>query len=406
MAYEPNEWEDGLNLAPAEKLNRLEQGVAEAHRLAATYGQSGSGTLPWLVVASNEAPDSVKATADYVCDGNNDHEEINAAICRATTFHSRNDKSPSDSENWGKVLLTAGRFDMPGSMECRTAVEVEGCGDLTELNARNNNGTGLIKLAEPSAHLIKLSNMFLYGNWARGGSCNGIDFDMSNSGDTHGWPSAHPDSYNTFDNLYIRGFMSKDRHGMNLHAASTANNRGNYIERVRIRDTSADNLRINTSSDNTISKCALGGAAGAGLRVESGNTKVYGVKTFYCDGYGFYIASGRHSMVGLEAQDNAVGFYLGAADASYSGLVADTSRDDGIIIASGGMSLSGFSINRRGAARYATQSNGLRFTGAHKDVMLMGRVRPTGITNPIVGRPGANSWMRVGDGSQVVAVGA
>lgn len=248
--------------------------------------------------------------------------------------------------------------------------------------------------------------MFLYGNWTKGGTCNGIDIDMTDSGDTKGWPNANPDAYNTFSDLYIRGFMSQTRHGINLHAKTTANNRGTWLSRIRIRDTSGDGILFNASSDNTIEMCTVGGAAGVGYRITSGNTKLHGSKAFYCDDAGFYVGSGRHSMSGLESQDNATGYYLAASDASYAGLVADTCRDDGIVVAAGNQSISGFSINRRGAARYPTQNNGLRFTGAHKNLMLMGRVNPTGITNPVVGAPGEGSWMRVSDGSGVVAVGA
>jgi hypothetical protein len=81
MSYSPTLW---VNDAPpaidADKLNKIEQGIAAAHLLAA----SRSGTSQYLTVGSSELPADVKDQCDYVCDGVDDQLEVNAALARAS----------------------------------------------------------------------------------------------------------------------------------------------------------------------------------------------------------------------------------------------------------------------------------------------------------------------------------
>jgi len=374
-------------------------------------GAGATGPSPLGVqVLSNDAPTEWKTAASgdpytFICDGTNDEVQINAAVDLAAPLNSRNSGMPAGAKQIGAVILSGGRFNIAAPIRMRTAVHLTGAGWATELRSVGNNSSGMITLAAASDHLVQVSNLYMNGNYSAGGTCNGIDFDMTASGSTGDYPSASPDSYHHIRDLFIDAFKAGTRHGIYLHSSSTSNNRGNIITNIQMRNISGDGISLEASSDSFISQCHIGTVEGNGVNIVTGNTKITGVKTFYCDTNGFYIASGRHAISNCESQDNAVGFYLAASDATYTGLVADTSLTDGIVIASSKQVVQGVSVFLRGSARYATQANGIRFTGAHADTTLTGRVGPSSVTTPISGSAGSRSFVRVSDGTTLVSAG-
>jgi len=71
----------------------------------------GSGTADYFVAAS-DSPDRVKIKADYVCDGIDDHVEIQAAI----------DALP---DTGGRVMLSSGQFNIGSAIELHREVATE-----------------------------------------------------------------------------------------------------------------------------------------------------------------------------------------------------------------------------------------------------------------------------------------
>lgn len=394
-----------LSSPVANDVLTYDSGAAKWKNAAPAAGGSGTYTNVAVVVASSDAPAAVKASADFVCDGTADQTEINAAIDKAAPLNARNANMPAGAQQRGTVQLTGGRFNISAPILCRTAVTVRGMGFGTEVRAVANNGTGVFTLAAPSDHLCMITDLYIEGNYGSGGTCNAIDFDMTSSGSTSTYPSSSPDSYHYIKDLFINGFSGGTRHGVYLHAASTANNRGNIVTGLQVRNISGNGIYFVSASDSFISNCHVGTVAGCGYRIETGNTKVFGCKSFYCDTYGFYFSSGRHTCGTLESQDDQAGFYLSSTDATFTGLCADTSSDDGIVVANSGQVIEGFSVFQRSGGRFTTQTNGLRFTAAHADTICVGRVDPAGLTNKVSGAPGARSFMRVTDGSTLLSVG-
>lgn len=73
-----------------------------------------------LLVAASDASDAVKAHADLVCEGTDDHAQINAAL----------GSLPADG---GTVVLTAGTFHLNGSVAVPSYATLAGQGAATEL---------------------------------------------------------------------------------------------------------------------------------------------------------------------------------------------------------------------------------------------------------------------------------
>lgn len=371
-------------------------------------GSSGTSTPPCIVVAASTASAAIKASANYVCDGTDDQVEINSAINDAAALQAYNAGMPAGAVQAGKVLLTGGRFTTTGAIQMRTAVWLEGSGFLTELKASTNNDTGMITLASPSDHLCQVSNLWLNGNFSGGGLCNGIDFDMSSSGNTSGYPDTNPDSYHQIHDLLITGFTTGTRHGIYLHAASTSNNRGNMIFNITMRNVSGNGIYLSASSDSSITNCQIGTVTGTGYYIATGNTRIIGCKSFYCDTQGFYISSGRGSITACESQDDNNGYVFTAGPFTASNLVADTSQTAGITISTSELQLNSFNVFVRSGGRYATMATGLSISAStYTDCTVVGHVKGSSVTTTIGGSLSAanRNFMRVNDSSSLVSVG-
>jgi len=377
----------------------------------ARFGTTGTSPRPiYAVVLSADAPlDRRTAAASdpytFVCDGTADQVQIQAAIDAAAPLQSRNAGMPVGAGQLGKVQLSGGQFNISSGINMRTAVHVEGSGWLTVVRAAACNTAGVFQLANANDHACQISNMFLDGNGGSGGTASAINFDMTASGNTTGYPNTNPDSYHQVHRLYISQFSGSNRHGIWMHASGTANNRGNRIESITMRDCGGNGVYLQAASDCTIANVEVGGSDNSGFRIETGNTKVIGCKSFYSDAVGFYFSSGRGTVTGCESQDDVIGFYFDGAPYVASALTADTSQTAGIRVSSDDLQMAGISIFNRGGGRYASTSQGLFYDGTYTDLNITGNVVPALITTPIAGAAGARSFVRVSNGSSLVSAG-
>lgn len=375
------------------------------------FGTTGTSPRPvYAVVLSADAPADRKAAAAsdpyvFVCDGTADQVQIQQAIDAAAPLQARNAGSPVGAGQLGKVQLSGGQFNISSGINMRTAVHVEGSGWLTVIRATACNTAGVFQLANPNEHACQISNMFLDGNGGSGGTASAINFDMTASGNTTGYPNTNPDSYHQVHRLYISQFSGSNRHGIWMHASGTANNRGNRIESITMRDCGGNGVYLQAASDCTIANVEVGGSDNSGFRIETGNTKVIGCKSFYSDAVGFYFSSGRGTVTGCESQDDVIGFYFDGAPYVASALTADTSQTAGIRVSSDDLQLAGISIFNRGGGRYASTSQGLFYDGTYTDLSITGNVVPALITTPIAGAAGARSFVRVSNGTSLVSAG-
>lgn len=365
-----------------------------------TVSGSGGTSLapPYCLVVSSDMPTAYKDAASaagstvFVCDGTSDEVQINAAIDLAAPLSSRNANMPSGAEQWNTVRLTGGRFNISSPILMRTGIVVEGSGWVTELRSVSNSGTGMFKLANVSDHATHVRGMWLNGNFASGGACNAIDYDMTSSGSTSLYPGINPDSYHIIEDLLITGFSGTgSRCGVKLWASGTANNRGNYLRQLQIRDTGTYGIWLNTSSDNSIDLVHIGGSGDSGIVLAGGNTRVTNAKTFYSDNYGMQITSGRCTITGFESQDDASGVLVSGAQTMIAGMTIDTASTAGLVVSSSTAYLSGVQVYLRGSGRYSTMTTGISITGGGTSAVIKASVNPSNITTSVSGTPSSAS---------------
>lgn len=371
----------------------------------AAPGAGGSVAGVDVIVASTDAPTAVKDVADFVCDGTADQVQINAAIDLAAALQSRNAGMPAGAAQRGRVACTGGRFNLADSVLQRTGVWLQGCGWLTEFRAVSMGTAHMIRLAAADDHLSRISDLWLNGNFASGGTGNAIDFDMTSSGNTSDYPDVNPDSDHTIHDLLLTGFSNGTRNGIYLHATGTANNRGNIVSNIQGRTFGGNGIWFDSCSDSFIANTHIGGATDAGHRIEGGNTKLSNVKSFYADAYGFFFGSGRHVVNGLEAQDNATGVHVASTDFAGAGWVIDNFSTAGLVIAASGAVINGFNVFQRSGGRYATGGLGVQFSGTRTDLSIVGRVNPANITTPISGTASSRSFVRIPNGTDITTAG-
>lgn len=371
-------------------------------------------TAPTVLVASADASNTIKAQADFVCDGTADQVQINSAIDIAAALTSRSTASPVGAQQRGHVILSGGRFNCNDAIVMRTAVRLSGQGWLSEIRAVSCNATGLIRLASVNEHLCQIDRLYLYGNYSAGGSCDAINFDMTGSTNAGvgTYPSSSPDSYHHLTDLFIDGFTSTaGRNGIKIWCSASANNRGNMIDRIQMRNIDNHGIWLSSASDSYISNTHIGTCGGSGYYIETSNTKMTNNKAFYCDGAegGLYLNSDHATVSVFEAQECHTGIRIDGSDTALSAIKADICRDDGIFVNRSRTTISGFAVSWKTGMRYGSTptTNGIRFASGLSDLNIMGHVASTAsVTNRVVGTPGGGSFMRVSGGGTLVSVGA
>lgn len=116
------------------------------HAIKANVTQVSTG-LPYIAVASSEAPTAIKSVCQYVCDGTNDEIEIQNAI-------------NSLASTGGRVFLTKGKFFMSQPIETGNIL-IELCGegsllDLHEDTLNSNIRGGTILQAVGNTDLVHI----------------------------------------------------------------------------------------------------------------------------------------------------------------------------------------------------------------------------------------------------------
>jgi hypothetical protein len=358
-----------------------------------------------MQILTADAPTEWKtaAAADpytLVLTGTNDGVIMNQATDLAAPLQSRNAGMPAGAKQLGMVEISGGRVNVGTTqIKMRTGVHLKGQGRLTEIRAVTCNQPGVITLANVNDHLCELSDFWLNGNSSSGGTCSGINFDMTGSGSTSLYPDSNPDSDHHIHDLYITGFNSStSRHAVYLHAGSGDNNRGNIIYGLQIRGTytGGSGIWLQAASDSFISDCHIGGM-NYGYRIDTGNTKISNSKSFYSQTAGFYFTSGRGALTGLEAQDDEVGFYFDGSPYTAAGLVADSCNQAGFRVSTSELIIAGLSAFNRGGVgsgiRFETSQRGVWYDGTYNNINLVGNVKAANTTTPISGTTPTASFL-------------
>ena len=101
--------------------------VAVALRSGGGGGGSAGGSVV-VTVAASDAPDEIRAAADYRCDGTADQSEINAALAAVATA------------GGGTVQLTAGHFALTNPIEIDDYTTLAGVGPATQITLDSAQG--------------------------------------------------------------------------------------------------------------------------------------------------------------------------------------------------------------------------------------------------------------------------
>jgi hypothetical protein len=390
-------------------------------------GSSSGGGAPLITVASAISSSRVKARADYVCNGTNDADIINAAILAADNQINNGNTGPRH----GSLQLADGVYvlNKPILIPGR-GFSLMGCGFGTALmkaSTFTNGGRGsaeaLIKMANTlpgnQAGCITIKDMFLAGrhraNFGAGAPSGtpikGIHLEIT-PGDavaamsdptTYGWPTGGPnesDNHSILENLRIW-----DTAG-GIFVSDTTGARGFQYKGIMIgRLTSGAKGLHSNASDSKTFQCvvASGGATNAtGIHLDGGNGLMLQCKAFYFNAsgsLGFNVSSSRCTLVLCESQDNLEGFRVTGDNAEAIGCRVDTQVASTIGFNLNGASsfnIEGLAIHTRGPG---TLTNGLCLPNA----TTVGDGKLSAYIDPIVGG-GVAKPVTVGPGfTEVVA---
>ncbi|MBL8121735.1 hypothetical protein JNM87_03225 [Candidatus Saccharibacteria bacterium] len=333
---------------------------------------ASSGSVTEVVVAADDAPTTVKNSADYVCDGTADQVEINLAIDAAF-------QTAAAGPRVG-VVLVGQFFNISAAIIMKAGITLRGLGMDTILRSISMGaGTSMIELADKNHHMTTIRDLTLYGNYAAGGSSNGIHFLNSDGGGDGNMgtynPASSPDSSHRIHNLFVRAFTTGTRHGIYMDD----NVRGAMISMVRVADCSGNGFYMNGSSDGKYSSCTAIGC-NVGWYVGGASNQFVACKSSYSDAEGWNLASSRAHLTGCHSQDSGTeGYILSGVDPSLTGCVADSnSRLSGtayaLAVSSSRPMIEGIHIYDRGQTPGSPQNRGIDFTGA-THVFATGSIR-------------------------------
>lgn len=409
-------WQDafqkGQSLAPTliTQLQALETDVASA--------LAGSSTRSVVIVAAFNAPAKWIASADYVCDGVNDHVEIQAAVDYANNGGAAVDNSASAIG--GKVLLSPGIFKDIDQIVLKSRVNLQGQGiGATRLIQKTNANKDFVinyvssNGTEANAQQCEINDVTLNGNRAAlygapGGNTLGqvVNF-TQNPSFTKATNDIDYDANYRMSNVWLLNGATKGY-------SHTGRCHGLY---ERIYAYYNGTIGIQAGTDSYWMGCASGQSGNQGWLVD-GNATLVGCVSFY-SGFGnvsaypgYEITSSQGAYLsGCRAQDcGREGFYLNGTTATQIiGGQADSCGAQGTASQYANIGLNnalncmiiGLSSTDRGASNgsFAKAPCGLSFAGTNTSNRI--EIEHVGIAGGTVGTtiksgsgPGAKNYIR------------
>lgn len=268
-------------------------------------------------VAAVNAPQSMKDVADFVCNGSNDQNTINAAI---------NSMVPLG----GVVLLSPGNFNCFAPVRTRKRTSLVGSGRATRLVAKSDAMIAVISSRTTAEDKMEVAHLAIIGE---GRFTNGISWNITSN---VGFDEGSPDASNRISDVYV---SNVGRSGISL---SGGRNRGPMVQRVRVLNAGQYGFNIQTP-DGFFDQCNTGSSGLPGFRITNSNNRFTNCKAWFSDRSGFAILANRNQFTACESQDNERhGFEIQAgqismtschADSNSWNSAANTSSWDGFFIA-------------------------------------------------------------------------
>lgn len=295
-----------------------------------------------LVVAANDATAAEKASANYVCDGTQDHVEINAAI----------DALPSTG---GKVLLSSGTFNIgitsPGTPigvtvnKNYTLLEGSGQNTVLKFHASTINSTALLTLSQS---YTAARNMRLDGNKTNNAGAAG-----------HLLINVASIAYPVLENIYasesaVYGMFT----GSNTHGGVFKNVVVATCQNLGIAVAGCDTTKI----PNIYIGCKAISNGAEGFSISSHGSILIGCSAD-SNLYNYAIATNPYNqLIGCKSRNATIGFYLLSVNKTQ--VVGCLSNDD----ATGFQCASGASNNLiSGCYAYSASAYGFVVSGTNSN---------------------------------------
>lgn len=272
--------------------------ATKAYVDAAVAGVPVGGHMDVVVAASN-APAAVKTLADYVCDGVDDHVQIQAAI--------------DSVAGGGRVILSQGDFS-GGQLVLKNLVWLRGAGMRAtryQLKAGQNVDAIINYVSadgiESNGEYVTISDLMVDANKANQTAGRGIFF-SNNPQATKATNDLDFDPHNRVENVLI----------LNAKGDGFAATNRSETRLVNVYTMGCDGNGFNPSYDTFMSRCTAAWSGLAGFNFQSSSVRASVCKAFYSgqvtagSGKGFNLKS-THGVVlaACEAQDNKdAGFLL------------------------------------------------------------------------------------------------
>lgn len=344
MAYEKQTWNNADPATPlsAERMGHLEDGIFEAHEAidggglggtglpaGGTAGQvltkqsSTTGDAVWTTptsggttnvtggsgpgpnwIAANNAPTAIKnmvtAAGGQVCDGVDDQIQFATQLTA-----------------YAHVRFTEGTYNFSGTLTIPARRYLQGSGPGSIIAGAAGATGRLIYLTGDHPWL---SDFRIDGGGEAAGTHHIEANITSNTGFTTG-EDACP---------VIERIISRNAKGDGIRIDGTYARDGK-INSCHVWNATGNGYFVGTA-DGTIVQCIAGTCGGNGFELasDSGNWRLTNCKAWYSDKDGFRVDGTRHTLVGIEAQDNAFsGIRIISDVTTLTGWIADSNSYEG-----------------------------------------------------------------------------
>ncbi len=244
----------------------LAQTTGEVPLLAEATGRASS-----LVVAAADASERQRSQADYVCDGVDDHEEIQAALAGLPAAG-------------GRVILTEGKFRLGATLVIdRSHLRVDGQGSgATEVHASGDFPA--FHFAGSGQNVISrggLRDLLIRGGGSHLTDAHGVQLIYTNRtmvenliihSSRHGLHIQ--DAWQTsLQNISVHG-QGSDRNYIGLVGAESDGDNAIVAHNFQTQSTESHGIRLKSFSGSKFSSCEVGGAGGKGWYIGAPNRRV------------------------------------------------------------------------------------------------------------------------------------
>lgn len=261
-------------------------------------------------LAATNADAETKLHADTVCDGTDDHTDINAAISGLPSVG-------------GKVLLSEGTFTIAGEISLDSNVHLQGMGVGATIIKVKDSDTGDYIIADiTNLSGVTISDLTINGNSASASGDN-VGISITNSAEV------------LINRVRITGVSIDTLDGEGIHVVS-----GSSIKIIACDIVSSQGAGIYVDAGGPIiDSCMISSSGGAGINSQSDSTSIVGCWVTGSNSYGIVLAGDKCRIVGCHIATNGSGGADGIlVQGSYS-IISDCyigeNEEHGIEVSSG-----------------------------------------------------------------------